>query len=184
MKKVTYISDCGKYGLAAIDEWNKEIFFELLNDPVVLENMGDFDLRPMSSHDIENYIKAHSKDTWVLCIFESGEWVPIGYSGVFIRQRHRVGIIRTAILKKFRGKGYSIPLRMLMHYYVFEVLNLDVLHSSVMASNIGSIKMNEKLGMVQYGRARKSRISFSGKVHDEILFEMLKEEYYENKSKV
>ncbi|HIP21963.1 MAG TPA: hypothetical protein EYG72_03405 [Candidatus Pacebacteria bacterium] len=66
VKNVTYITSCGEYALAPIFNGVESVFFELLNEPEFLENMGDFDLKPMTDIDVAGYVKAHQKDTWIL----------------------------------------------------------------------------------------------------------------------
>lgn len=84
-------------GLAALAPCHSSFFFDWLNDPRIFRGMGDFDSYPFGIQDSEKYVLFHLKDTWLIAVNNNQEWVPVGYAGLFVRQRHRIGILRYAI---------------------------------------------------------------------------------------
>ncbi|WP_410575686.1 hypothetical protein [Amycolatopsis sp. cmx-4-61] len=75
--------------------------------------MGDVDPRPFTVEDGKRYVESHLKDTWAV-VAEGPEnvWTPVGYAGMFVRSRHRVGIFRIAIgsLREQRAEAERVGL--------------------------------------------------------------------------
>lgn len=84
-------------GLASFQGNIGEYFLKWFNDSRILLHIGDIDPFPFTVEDVKKYLESHRKDTWIIVANNSGGWAPIGYSGLFIRARHRIGIIRNAI---------------------------------------------------------------------------------------
>ena len=137
----------GNVGLAALASSHSSLFFEWLNDPRIFRGMGDFDSYPFGIQDAEKYTTAHIKDTWLIVLKNQQDWIPVGYTGLFIRQRHRVGILRYALgNKEFEGKSITTTAVHLMIKWAFNDLDLMSVHASVVSSNISSIRVLQKSG--------------------------------------
>ncbi|MEK7157811.1 MAG: GNAT family protein [Patescibacteria group bacterium] len=99
---------------------------------------------------------------------------PVGYTGLFVRQRHRIGILRYAIGDStHENKGIATKAVNLMTKWAFDDLDLVSIHASVISSNVGSIRVLKKSGFSQVGKYQKARFE-SGQHYDEILFELLR----------
>jgi RimJ/RimL family protein N-acetyltransferase len=103
---------------------------------------------------------------------------PIGSCGLHnIDHRNQVATAGLAIGEKdYWKRGYGAEACLLLIKYGFEELNLNRISSAAYAENIGSIRMQKKVGFRQEGRGRELRFS-EGKFHDEIFFGMLRREY-------
>lgn len=164
----------GNVGLAALAPRHSGLFFDWLNDPRIFRGMGDFDAHPFGIQDSEKYVLAHLKDTWLIVLKDERDWIPVGYAGLFVRQRHRVGILRYAIGNSaYENKGIATSAVRLMINWAFDDLDLVSIHASAISSNAGSVRVLEKSGFSQVGKYQKARFE-SGQHYDEILFELLR----------
>lgn len=75
----------GNVGLSALAQCHSNLFFDWLNDPRIFRGMGDFDAYPFGIQDSEKYVLAHLKDTWLIVSKNKRTWVPVGYTGLFVR---------------------------------------------------------------------------------------------------
>lgn len=108
------------------------------------------------------------------CFKNKQVWIPVGYTGLFVRQRHRIGILRYAIGDStHENKGIATKAVNLMTKWAFDDLDLVSIHASVISSNVGSIRVLKKSGFSQVGKYQKARFE-SGQHYDEILFELLR----------
>lgn len=165
----------GNVDLAALAPCHSSLIFDWLNDPRIFRGMGDFDAYPFGIQDAEKYVLAHLKDTWLIVSKNKQTWIPVGYTGLFVRQRHRIGILRYAIGDSMpENRGIATKAVNLMIKWAFDDLDLISIHASVVSSNIGSIRVLQKSGFIQAGKYQKARFE-SGQHYDEILFEFLRE---------
>lgn len=81
-----------------------------------------------------------------------------------------------------RGKGYGTEALKLVTKYAFEVLNAQAIHSSIYAFNEASLKSAKKAGYSIAGKFRNSYF-YNGQYYDEILVEITKEDYLEDKKR-
>ena len=163
----------GNVALAPFFNGVDKFFFEWLNDPDIQQFMGDFDLKPFTESDAERYVESHKKDTWIILNRNSedeNKWNPVGYIGVFIRPRHRIGIMRIGLNSESRGKGIAYKANRLAIKWCFDFLDLVAIHLSVSDGNKKSIALNKKIGFIECGRYASSRFE-NGKRYDEILME-------------
>ena len=83
----------------------------------------------------------------------------------------------------YHGKGIGTEILVLLAKYAFLRLNLRRLYTGVLATNIASIKSNEKAGARQEGIQRQ-HIFAEGQFHDAVMLGLLRsdfEEKYGNK---
>lgn len=164
----------GNVGLSALSPHHSKLFFDWLNDPRIFRGMGDFNAHPFGTQDAEKYVLAHLKDTWLIVLKNKRVWTPVGYTGLFVRQRHRVGILIYAIGNStHENKGIATKSVNLIVRWAFDDLDLISIHASVISSNVGSIRVLEKSGFIQVGKYQKARFE-SVQHYDEILFELLR----------
>ena len=90
--------------IAPMHDGLEDLFFSIFNDNEVLEFMGDWGLNPKSMSYVRDYIKKHRDDTWIICKKIDNQWIAIGYCGIYLRERHKVGILRIAVEKNTEEK--------------------------------------------------------------------------------
>lgn len=153
------------------------LLFNWFNTPKIYRFMGDIDQFPFTWDDARSYFSSHHKDTWLVCEKDESGLIPIGYTGIFIRKRHAIGIFRIAIVETgAQGKGHACRATELILDWAFLECDLRSVHLSVSAANVRAIKLYEKVGFEVCGRFSNSRFE-NGKVFDEILMELPKERY-------
>lgn len=166
-------------GLAAFYLGCEEYFYTWFNDSRIYLHMGDLDQFPISLDDCKRYVESHKKDTFLIVAKVDDSWIPIGYAGIFIRSRHRVGILRYAIGNtSFLSCGHAFRAASLYLQWAFNESDLEVVTASVSSSNVGSQKLIKKLGFSLVGKYSKTRFE-NGVRCDEFLFEISKKEFYE-----
>lgn len=158
----------------------EELFFKWFNDPRIYLHMGDLDQFPFSIEDAKRYVESHKKDTWLIIAnteLEQTQWQPIGYIGMFIRNRHKIGIIRYAIGEQdFLRKGHVSNAITGICNWSFKESDLFSIHASVSGANPESIGVLEKLDFRKCGEYTKSRFE-NGVRYNEFLFELLNKKY-------
>ena len=100
-----------------------------------------------------------------------------------IDERNGTFSIGIQIDRRHRGKGYGTAAMRLLLRYAFCERRLHKLNNSVLAGNLASARMFEKLGCVVEGRRRETVYS-GGKYHDEILFGLTREEFEANEARL
>ncbi len=78
--------------------------------------------------------------------------------------------------EKYRGMGYGSEALELLIKYGFDILNLHHIDLGVFSFNERAIKCYKRLGFQECGRRHKCYF-LNGQYHDEILMEMLEEDY-------
>ena len=86
---------------------------------------------------------------------------------------YRIGY---AIGEPHWGRGYATESAVRLLRYGFEDLGLSRINASVHGTNVGSIRVLEKLGMVKEGVQRRHTLRFGVK-DDLVLFGVLREEW-------
>ncbi len=131
---------------------------EWLNDPEVTAwtIVGDI---PMLRLAEEDYFRESAKPNPAKVTFaiETLAGEHIGMSGIHnIEPRNGVAMTGTLIGRRSEwGRGYATDAAIVRRRYAFNVLNLRILLSEVMAPNAASIRVLEKAGYREYGRIPK-----------------------------
>lgn len=155
------------------DSWG--YFLKWLNDDNLLVYMGDYDLKPFTERDAKQYTQAHLKDSWLICTKEKGELLPIGFCGAFIKTRHDLAIIRIVIGEsEFLGKGHAYRAMTMLQDWLFNQMNIHVIHLTVDSRNTGAIKLYCRLGFNHCGTYCESRKHSDGTRSDEYCMELIK----------
>ena len=166
-------------GSTALCPFNEEAahwFHRWFSDDELIARMGDWDFFPMpyGDGDAAEYVKRVRKTTWLICAEGAGEWRPIGYTGIYVKSRHRVGVFRIAVPEvAFRRQGHAARATRLFNRWAFRHLDLHSLHLSVTASNSAAISLYVRCGYVECGRYTGSRHEPDGR-HDEVHMELLR----------
>ncbi len=105
---------------------------------------------------------------------ESGEL--IGSVGLVRESAHERAEIGYVVGEPHWGKGYATEATARVLRYAFEELKLSRVNASVHATNVGSIRVLEKLGLIQEGVQRR-HIQRFGEWKDIVLFGVLREEW-------
>jgi len=174
----------GNTALCAYTPDTPALFHKWLNDQDLINSMGDWSFMPFAyaNRSPEDYVAQTKATTWLICNIDGDQKVtPIGYTGIFVKQRHRVGIFRIAIPdKKDRGQGHGYRATMMFLDWAFRYLDLFAVHLAVTASNDSAVALYRKCGFAECGRHSQSRHQPDGRV-DEIHMEMLRNWWEANK---
>lgn len=83
-----------------------------------------------------------------------------------------------AVYRDHRGQGYAVDAVRLLLKYGFREQRYQKCNSMCLHTNVGSIRIHQKLGFIEEGRIRRNCF-FDGIYHDEVLFGMTREEFEE-----
>lgn len=85
--------------------------------------------------------------------------------------------------KSYWGKGYGKEATRLIIDYAFNILNLDNVMLKVYSFNRRAFELYKKIGFKEFGRLRECRF-FAGEKYDEILMDIVMEEFEDSIYKV
>lgn len=177
----------GNTALCAYNDEAPRLFHRWLNDQELITSMGDWNFMPSpySNRSPEEYSQNTRNTAWLICaIKESEHLIPIGYTGIYVKPRHRIGIFRLAIPEKeYRNQGHGYRATLLFFEWAFLQLDLFAVHLTVSSSNVAAIALYQKCGFVECGRHTKARHEPSGR-YDEIHMEVLCEHWRKNHQSV
>ncbi len=169
----------GSTALCAFNDQTPDLFHGWLNDPELINNMGDWSFMPApyQNRSAEKYCEAVRDTTWLICAIEEPKLVPIGYTGILVRQRHRIGVFRIAIAeRRYRGQGHASRATHLFLDWAFRYLDLFAVHLSVTSSNMAALQLYKKCGFAEVGRYSEARYEPNGRF-DEVHMELLRRDW-------
>lgn len=173
--------------LCAFTRDTPALFERWWNDIELTTSMGDWTFMPLpyAGQNAEEYCKRIANTTWLIGAVEAEERiVPIGYTGIFIKQRHRVGIFRIAIPERsYRGKGHARRATGMFLEWAFLDLDLLAVHLTVSGSNARAIDLYRACGFIECGRYTNSRHERAGR-SDEVHMEILRDAWEERRNDV
>jgi RimJ/RimL family protein N-acetyltransferase len=170
------------YGPTALCPYNDDtprLFEKWFADQELVSMMGDWEFYPLPYYDQtpEEFSRRTRRTTWLVCAADGSRLTPIGYTGLYMQPRHRVGILRLAIAEaEYRRMGHGRRATVLALRWAFQSLDLNCLHLSVTAANSAAIELYKGCGFRECGRYSQSRFSPQGR-HDEVLMELLREDW-------
>ena len=166
-----------KIVLRAIEEKDREMFLNLINDPDTEEMIGGLSF-PVSSIEQEQWIKAQVGNKTVLrCVVVEKEELAEGLGTVILSDldyKNGVAQVHIKMVKgEGRGRGYGTDALKAISKYAFEELRLNCIYANVLSYNFVSQKLFEKCGFKKDGILR-SRVYKKGKYVNMISYSILK----------
>jgi ribosomal-protein-alanine N-acetyltransferase len=160
----------------------------------IVEGVGEYDVAkmlvrvpyPYKKKDAEDFIKRRIKkwkqknlDDYLFFIELKSEKKIIGAVGVHrIDKFFRTGTTGFWINKKYWRNGYMTEAKIAINDFAFNKLKLRRLNSSVFKENKASNRTQLKMGYKLEGMKRKcAKSKASGKIHDENIYGLLKEDW-------
>ena len=171
--------------LRAVEEKDLPLMAQWRNDPEI--NYYFYEYEPLSlalqKLWFENYLK-HIQNDKIFIIDEKLERKTIGMVSIYhIDWRNKKAEWGRIILsKEFQGRGYGKEILKEIYKYSFEHLNLNKLSCEVYVFNEKAVKLYEKMGSKVEGLLRQ-HVYRHGKYQDVYVMSILKDEYFELKSK-
>ena len=169
----------GTTSLCPYTDSTSSLYARWFADLELVSLMGDWDFYPLPHYEQtpEEYARRTRRATWLICAHADDEIIPIGYTGLYVQHRHKVGILRLAIAERiFRKQGHGKRALVLALKWAFEFLDLFAVHLTTSAANTAAQSLFRAAGFRECGRHTLSRSSPEGR-SDEILMEMLQEEW-------
>ena len=124
------------------------------------------------------------KDSFLVVAEKENFWIPVGYSRLILRPRHKIANFIVMIGdKNFRGYGHRKRATLLTLNYGFKKLGLYAIHLVVSANNKRAVHLYESVGFKHCGRRHNARLEENKRV-DEILMEFTQEMYYNSREKI
>lgn len=161
-----------------------QIYTKWMNDESLGSGLGTFKTMFTELAEKEWIENACKKDLPDFSLIRKEDNKIIGAYGLELkdgvaRRYHVGGFIGE---KEDRGKGYGTEALMLITKYAFEILNAETLFSGIYEFNEASLKAAKKAGYSVVGKFRKSYF-YGGKLNDEYMVEITKEDYKAQNSK-
>jgi RimJ/RimL family protein N-acetyltransferase len=174
----------GTTSLCPFNDETYRWFERWFSDQQLVALMGDWEFYPLPYYGqtAREFTERTRKSTWIVCSMDQGSPMPIGYTGLYLQPRHRVGILRLGIAEAaYRGCGHGFRATQLALKWAFEFLDLFTVHLSLAASNGPALSLYTKCGFRECGRYAKSRYEPGGRF-DEIHMELLQQEWTQSKN--
>ncbi len=176
-----------KVRLRGFEKEDAEELHEAMNNPDMIRFLSVY--KPHSKEEEEEWIektweerKKGEKYAFAIEEKENGELIG-SISLMDIEDNNKRAEIGAWIKQEYWGKGYGTEAEKLIIKYGFEELNLHSIYGRVYEFNKRSQRAVEKTGFKKAGRFREA-IYRHGEYHDAILYDILKEEYMENKEEI
>jgi RimJ/RimL family protein N-acetyltransferase len=169
----------GSTALCPYNDDTPHLYERWFADQQLVAIMGDWEFYPLPYYEqtAAEYVKRTRKTTWLVCDLEGEGPIAIGYTGLYLQPRHRVGILRLAIADAAsRRRGHGRRATEMMLDWAFNSLDLFTVHLSMTESNAAAVALYEQCGFRACGRYRLSRFEPAGRF-DEIHMELLREDW-------
>jgi RimJ/RimL family protein N-acetyltransferase len=173
-----------KYGCAilrAIEEKDFDLLFFMINDPDIENQTGGWHL-PVSSSEQKQWIATYrNTDNNIRLMVELSNGKTIGMVSLTdIDWKNRTAEInyKIHVSPEDRIKNDIFNGTLALLNYAFNELGLNCVYVRIIASNISSLKLQDKLGFKKEGEIRE-RIYKNGKFHNQIVASLLKSEFGE-----
>lgn len=100
------------------------------------------------------------------------------------RMNDRVRMLGYVLDDNFWGKGYMTECAKALTDYGFRVMQLDLISVYHFAENDRSRRVIEKCGFRREGLLRQARRLYDGRVEDDVLYSLTREEYLERQKEI
>ena len=143
---------------------------------------------------IHNIVTETQEKSWLLHAYEKNRYQfvvvdkkndkPIGIYGLELKNNisKRYFFVGFIGEESYRGKGYGTEALKLLIKFAFEILNAHTLYTTIYQYNEASIRSINKIGFKKCGVFSES-VYYNMKYHDEIIYEMTKQQYIEMENK-
>ncbi|WP_209477614.1 GNAT family N-acetyltransferase [Thermococcus stetteri] len=132
---------------------------------------------PEEEEEFYEEMKKNKDKMPIFAVVENGSGKLVGVAGFnWVNYQARWGEIFYYLATEERGKGYGTEVVALLVNYAFNHLNLHKVWAKVHADNGASIRVLEKNGFAPAGRL-KDHVWSDGKYIDELLYELIREEW-------
>ena len=152
------------------------------NDPWFESMVVGWNLPRSKKEQEEWYSHYHISTDAVRLIIDTKDEKSVGATGLMTID-WKNGVATSAGMRIFsedcRGKGIGTDAYMALIRYSFEELRLNRINASALVHNTASIRTMTKAGFVQEGIKRQA-VYKNGKFIDQVLFGILKEDYFKN----
>lgn len=169
------------YILRPIEIRDLSSIYDFRNDWEVVNSVGGFSIG-YSTEAVERWIRSaqEKNDHIIWAIAEKDTDLCVGHVGLYeIDYRVRKANSGTIIGDKtLWGKGLGTKIRKEILDFAFNQLNLNRIQCTILESNIGSIKVSEKLGFKKEGILREYQYR-DGKYQNAIIMSILKSDWLE-----
>ena len=130
-------------------------------------------------------IKVKKEEKYNFYIELKSEKKIIGVLDLKVDSNNNIGTTGSWINKKYQRRGYMTEAKIAVNDFAFNKLKLRKLETSVFNFNIASNSTQKRMGYKIEGLKRKHSISkATGKIHDEKIYGLLKEEWKKARPKI
>ncbi len=136
--------------------------------------------------DVNKSWRKKEKTSYVFFIELKKEKKVVGVTELLkINKQNKKAQTGSWINRKYWRKGYIIEAKIPVLDFAFNKLKLRKIETGARVENKASNEMQKKLGFKLEGKRRKALIcKATGKIHDEYIYGLLKEEWRKNRGKV
>ena len=156
--------------------------YQIKNKEEIQALLGGFTVG-YSKEDIESWILFHQtkKNECLFIIEDFKTSTIIGHIGLYeIDYRIRKAEFALLLDTQYQGKGFGFLCSSFMIGYGFNQLNLNRISMTVLASNIGSVKLCKKIGFTEEGCLKSDQFK-NGKYEDVVLMAIMKADFTHNR---
>jgi ribosomal-protein-alanine N-acetyltransferase len=130
------------------------VFFELNNDPEVIQFTGDV---PFASENdaldfLQNYDQFTKHKTGRMAVIRKDDNAFLGWCGIKFDPCSGEYDLGFRFFKKYWNQGFATEAAKVSLWYGFETLKISVILGRAMEQNVASIKVLEKCGMKYIGK--------------------------------
>lgn len=152
---------------------DKEELHALMNDGEVLR------FNCFAPPSPEQVLEQIEKGCCKYCVAEKTTDRVIGFIGAEASLRYRVESLCVSYMLRSEetGKGYMSEALSGFLDYCFHALGLKVVEARVFDDNARSVRMMERLGFTHEGTLRRAVLGWDGRIHDDRLYSLLREEF-------
>ncbi|TET91355.1 MAG: N-acetyltransferase [Methanomassiliicoccales archaeon] len=122
------------------------------------------------------------KPNTALLMIDTKEDGAVGYVDYSERPPRLGATIGISIGTEHWGKGYALEAIELLLEFLFEERGLQVVSGWTLSGNKRAVGAAKKLGFERSARVREGAM-IGGRVHDTVLMDMIREEYFESRGK-
>jgi RimJ/RimL family protein N-acetyltransferase len=163
--------------LRAIEPEDLEMLREMKNDPWAESLVGGWSLPISKAQQLAWYQRLSEEKNIIRFIIETEKDGAVGFTTLTdIDWKNRSACSGTMLAKKHISKGIATDAVMARLKYSFDELQLNRIEANILAHNIASQRLVEKVGYKVEGTKRQA-IYKNGKYNDVIIYSILKSEY-------